>query len=239
MKDQELDALMRRVLLDSAKDGQAEAREADTPGFTPSPEHRRQMEKMLADPVAWARTRARPLWAAALRRVAAVLLALSLGFAGVLAVSPTARAGVARWAIEWYEDRVVYRYGGNPISGELPKYELTALPEEYVENKNKRIETPASAFFFYECKNKSDIFFNYVYIQQGAANVFSTDDAEIRQVTVNGYEGQLYLTKHPERARNTVTWIDPETNIQFTVHAPPAEDILHIAESVSLCKTTK
>ena len=39
---------------------------------------------------------------------------------------------------------------------------------------------------------------------------------------------------------NTITWIDTEQNIQFDIHGNfDYLDILHMAESVSLCKTIK
>ena len=41
-----------------------------------------------------------------------------------------------------------------------------------------------------------------------------------------------------ENTRNPITWFDPQTNIQFSLNANVnQDDILHIAESVSLVKT--
>jgi hypothetical protein len=46
--------------------------------------------------------------------------------------------------------------------------------------------------------------------------------------------------KHWENTRSTLTWIDAERNLQFTLMAALNEtDILNIAESVSLVKMTK
>jgi len=57
---------------------------------------------------------------------------------------------------------------------------------------------------------------------------------------VNGLEGQLYLTRDTEGADSTITWIVPDENMLFAVSAAlGADDILHIAESVSLSKTEK
>lgn len=55
MTDQELDALARRVLLDSVE--QEPEMEEDGPVFTPSERYERSMEVMLADPAGWARER--------------------------------------------------------------------------------------------------------------------------------------------------------------------------------------
>lgn len=54
------------------------------------------------------------------------------------------------------------------------------------------------------------------------------------------WKGQLYLTKDSEQSDSTITWIDPNENILFAVSAAlNANDILHIAESVSLSKIEK
>ena len=59
-------------------------------------------------------------------------------------------------------------------------------------------------------------------------------------MTVNDLEGQLFLEKDWENTRSTLTWIDAERNLQFTLMAALNEtDILHLAESVSLAKMTK
>ena len=106
MTDKELDRLMRRVLLDSM-----DLRE-DAAGFVPSARHRREMRAMLKDPAGWARRRAQPVWKRGLRHAAAILLVCTLGLGGAAVASPTVHAAVLRWATEWYEEQVIYRYGG-------------------------------------------------------------------------------------------------------------------------------
>ena len=65
-----------------------------------------------------------------------------------------------------------------------------------------------------------------------------TEDTEVLSVTVNGLEGQLFLEKDSENTRSTLTWIDAERNLQFTLMAALNETaILHIAESVSLVRS--
>ena len=67
-----------------------------------------------------------------------------------------------------------------------------------------------------------------------------TEDSKVLSVTVNGLEGQLFLEKDWENTRITLTWIDAERNLQFTLMAALGEtDILHIAESVSLVEMPK
>ena len=61
MTDQELDTLMRRVLLDSLK-LDAESTASGELAFEPTARYQRQMAAMLSDPLKWAQKRARPIW---------------------------------------------------------------------------------------------------------------------------------------------------------------------------------
>ena len=242
MTDQELDILMRRVLLDALK-LDTESTAGGELAFEATPQHRRQMAAMIKDPLKWARRRARPIWKNVIQKVAVILLVFSLSLGSLMAVSPTVRAAVVRWVTEWYETHSVYRYSGEDISGEMPQYEITDLPEGYAEAESKRIEWPDYISFTYYNPNKENdqgIIFDYTYMSQGGVADFVTEDSETISVTVNGLNGQLFLAKDWENTRSTLTWIDADSNIQFTLMAALNEtDILHMAESVSLVKTEK
>lgn len=242
MTDQELDTLMRRVLLDSLKLDLEGATGNELP-FEPTPRYQRQMTAMLADPLKWARKRARPIWKKVIQKVAVILLVFSLSLGSLMAASPTVRAAVIRWVTEWYETHITYRYSGEQITDEMPQYEITDLPEGYVEAKGERVEWPSYVSIIY--RNQSDdnaqwIYLRYIYMQQGTISNFEIENADVQPVTVNGLDGQLYLARNPEQSDSTITWIDPDKNILFAVDAAlDANDILHIAESVSLMKTEK
>ena len=240
MTDQELDTLMRRVLLDSLK-LDAESTASGELAFEPTARYQRQMAAMLSDPLKWAQKRARPIWKSALQKVAMILLVFTLSLGSLMAVSPTVRAAVVRWVTEWYETHVVYRFSGEQIADEMPQYEVTDLPEGYAETE--RVECPSYVSIIYQNvndENASWIYLQYIYMQQGASSNFGIENADIIPVTVNGLEGQLYLTRDTEGADSTITWIVPDENMLFAVSAAlNANDILHIAESVSLSKIEK
>lgn len=236
MTDQELDTLMRRVLLDSLK-LDAESTASGELAFEPTPRYQRQIAAMLSDPLKWAQKRARPLWKNVAQKAAVILLVFSLSLGSLMAVSPTVRAAVVRWVTEWYETHIVYRYSGEDISGEMPQYEISGLPQDYTEIIRDVYE--ASVSVVYESPSGDMICFDYTYMQQGAANIIAPGDDEILDVTVNGIQGQFFLPHDPADAK-TITWIDADSNLQFVVKAFCSEtDILHIAESVSLVKTEK
>lgn len=122
MTEQELDLFMRNVLLDAiALD---EETNTETIPYTPSLHHQRQIKAMLKNPLRWARDRKQPVWKRALKRVAVILLVISLAFGSLMVVSPTARATFIRWVTEWYETHVTYRYAGDDMVDDLPEYPL-------------------------------------------------------------------------------------------------------------------
>ena len=240
MTDRELDRMMQHVLLDAIK-RDCEKETDDVPAFKPTRHYQRQIAAMLSDPLKWARKRARPIWKSALQKVAMILLVFTLSLGSLMAVSPTVRAAVVRWVTEWYETHVVYRFSGEQIADEMPQYGVTDLPEGYAETE--RVEWPSYVSIIYQNvndENASWIYLQYIYMQQGASSNFGIENADIIPVTVNGLEGQLYLTRDTEGADSTITWIVPDENMLFAVSAAlNANDILHIAESVSLSKIEK
>lgn len=239
MTDQELDNLMRRVLIDAIRKDEENATEEIEP-LMPSRNHQRQMKEMLKDPLKWMRNKTKPAWKRVAQKVAVILLIASVSLGGVMAVSPTVRAAVIKWVTEWYETYIVYRYFGEEVVTEIPQYVITKLPEGYSENKEKRIQMPEYGRVLYENDKQQWIWLRYVYVQQGAASVVDIEGAKIRDVQVNGYDGQLILSEDYEELDNTVTWIDTDKGIQFTVDGHiDAQAILDIADSVSLEDITK
>lgn len=69
-----------------------------------------------------------------------------------------------------------------------------------------------------------------------------------RSVIHRDFPGTIYITDETyifvaadqENDSNAITWIDTQSNIQFTVQAQMStDDLVHMAESVSLVETTK
>lgn len=241
MTDQGLDTLMQRVLLDSLKlDWEEKAK--PQPPFEASSRYRREVRRMLADPLAWSKKRAKPMWKRAAQQAAVVLLILSIGFGSLLSVSPTVRAALLQWVTEWYETHITYRYTGEDMTGATPQYEITELPEGYAEAESERVEWPGQVDIVYRNEETGKtIYLNYMLISQGGASYFDIEkDSKIEHVKVNGLDGQFFGKTDKPDMLNMVTWIDPEHGLHFSIDAPlDKENILHIAESVSLVNSTK
>lgn len=235
MTDQELDRIMRRVLIDSMK--LEEEGEDNGPVFEPSLRHRRRMRAMLANPLGWLRGRERPLWRQAVRRAAVLLVVCGMTLAGAMAFSPAARTAMVRWFVERPGNDIDYVYSGEQSTEPLPQYEITALPEGFVEVE--RDTAPSLVDVIYENESGDILYLDYIYMHQGALTSFDTSDADVFDVTVGQLSGTFFKARTPGNM-STLRWIDPDLNLHFSVGGCFEKDVLlHIAKSVSLCKTPK
>lgn len=233
MTDEELDLMMQKVLTDAAELDCAP--EASDGTFTPSRSHEREMRSMLLDPDGWARKRSRPVWKKALQAAAVIVVALLVGFGGLMAVSPEARAAVNRWITDEGEGYVTYTYSGDDYEKlVMPRYVISALPEDYVEIA--REEFPTSILIEYENDEGTIIGLSYDYMHQGGMTGFITGDDDIIDVKIGNLPGKMFVPKDPDSVRD-ITWIDPKANIQFVLYGFIDEDtLLELAQSVELEK---
>jgi hypothetical protein len=155
--------------------------------------------------------------------------------AGVMAFSPAARTAMVRWVVERSGNDIDYVYSGEQSPEALPQYEITALPEGFVETE--RDIMPGLEVVIYENESGDILYLDYIYMRQGALTSFDTSDADVFDVTVGQLSGTFFKARTPGNM-NTLRWIDPDLNIHFSVDGCfDLDDLLHIAESVSLCKT--
>lgn len=240
MTDQELDQMMRRALLDAAAQ-EAEALPQEPPEL--SPRHGRSMRAMLRDPLAWARSRRRPALRtaarhAAARHAAAVLLVLVLSAAVLVTVSPQVRADITRWVAEQTGNVLDFQFRGDSPAQPIPQYQITALPEGYVETE--RTDALDAGNVTYKNSDGDTILLDYAYMQDGALHRIILNDTDtMSDIRVSGMPGKLIISSLEDHD-SYVTWIDGASNMQFTVSAAIDEvSIIAIAESVSLCNSTK
>lgn len=70
-------------------------------------------------------------------------------------------------------------------------------------------------------------------MNQGIESVIIPGDDEVIPISVNQMEGYLFIPKDSEN-RTTITWIDEQKNIQFTIAAMfEPDELLRMAESTS------
>ncbi len=237
MTEQELDRIMRRVLIDSLKMDVERAEKEQGPSFEPTSRYKRRMRAMLADPLSWLHRQEHPRWQQIVWRVAIVLLVFAVAFGGIMAISPTARAVAVRWVMEWYESNIVYRYMGEQNTDALPQYEITKLPDGYVETV--RDTAPGLVAVTYENQMGDVIYFDYNFMHQGTQTDFILNEDSVFNVMVGQMNGQFIDSQIPGNL-NTLTWLDSDMNIHFDLSGNfGLLELLHMAESLSLCEVTK
>lgn len=236
MTDQELDNLMRRVLMDAIRKDEEDAME-EIESFVPSRKHQRQMKEMLKDPLKWMRNRTKPAWKRIAQKVAVIWLIASLSFGGVMAISPTVRAAVIQWMTEWYETHVIYRFFGESPKNKAVNFRISILPQGYEEIEDNRIVNDNYVSLWYEDGDGNVILFDYMYMQEGAALLVEPEEGDtVVDVMVNDSAGQLYCSRNPEKF-NTLIWTDQQSGYCFVIKAMcKGQEILHMAESIDLVK---
>lgn len=231
MTEADLDRMMRKVLFDAIALEEKDADDSET-AFQPSRHHTRQMQRMLKNPLHWARNRNRGALSKTARWVAVILLFITLSFSLVMLFSAPARAAFERWVVEWYQTHIVYRFSGKAEN--LPRYELSDLPEGFVELE--RTETSTFADVIYGKETGELISFSYMVMNQGGATVFVPNGDSVSEVMVGKNQGRLFIPQDPE-SLTKLTWIDDEAGVQFTVAAELDEpDIVRMAESYRIEK---
>lgn len=228
MTEQELDRAIRRLLIEAERSEEPEDG-ADVP-FVPSAHYRRSLRAMCRNPLKWARERQRPVWKRLAQRAAMFLLAGSIGLAGLTAAVPSARAAVAAWAEEWYETHVVFRYNGESSADAFREFEISALPEGFVQTERFEVAGIVAETYMDEAGNV--LLFEYVYMHDGALSTVDTEGSVISEIMVKDMGGYYFKAQGVDEF-NTLIWFDEQERIKFALSGYFEEtEMLHIAESV-------
>lgn len=204
----------------------------DTPhAFSPAFEQK--MEKLL-------RKTKHPQLRRVLQNIAAILLAVLVGAGVWLTVDTTARATFFHWVREVYETHIVYRFSGEAPAGVLPEYRPGWLPDGYREVSVSGDDHLRNVLYDNSgLETENTLIFTYHHTDKGTLHVIFDPDSEGIAVQVNGLPGHFYPAGNTSDS-NSLVWIDQNTGIMFALTSHLSlDDILHIAESLELYKTTK
>lgn len=97
-----------------------------------SPRFKRQMMAMMNNPNKWAERHKRDYRRRFVKVVATIVLTCSLPFGVLTVASPTVRAAVIDWVVEWYESSIIYKFFGESDSTKLPLYEVIDAELDYL-----------------------------------------------------------------------------------------------------------
>ena len=190
--------------------------------------------KYVEEALTYKRPAQRSFWSKLAKRAAMVALVALLALSGFAAASPAARAAMIHWVETWTGSQVSYEYAGDAPTGELPFYEITALPDGYTLDEDMSYEDSG---FRQLCYRSGDdlILFSYIYMQDDSFSYYDMgEDTQISEVTVNGCRGKFFLASDPS-LWSTLEWIDEKSNLHFSLDAcGDREAMLRLAESAAI-----
>lgn len=151
-----------------------------------SPRFKRQMMAMMNNPNKWAERHKRDYRRRFVKVVATIVLTCSLPFGVLTVASPTVRAAVIDWVVEWYESSIIYKFFGESDSTKLPLYEVIDLPFDYTRIGIPQ-ELPNNTEIIYENSDGEILRFEYMRVWQ------SLNDMYLGYGLVQWDDGKLFI----------------------------------------------
>lgn len=149
-----------------------------------SPRFKRQMMAMMNNPNKWAERHKRDYRRRFVKVVATIVLTCSLPFGVLTVASPTVRAAVIDWVVEWYESSIIYKFFGESDSTKLPLYEVIDLPFDYTRIGIPQ-ELPNNTEIIYENSDGEILRFEYMRVEEGSAIIIDAENMEVTEIGVN------------------------------------------------------
>lgn len=231
--DAGFDRLLRFALLDAQRADLAAIMAEDAAVLPPprfSPGYLRWEAKLLNDPFGFAKKRARPVWQKALRAAVWLLVAASVTLGG-LWLNPSTRAWVEQYVLRRYEEVDEYRFqGDSDHAGDLGTIRPGYVPEGFVETQ--AVELAGDWYITYQNEAGNYIDFSVLAAADGKALVFDNEHSTRSEITVNGWNGQLY-TASSSKFNNYLVLSDENRGcIYFFTSNMATDTLIQMAESL-------
>ena len=163
---------------------------------------------------------------------ACFVLAVVLTSGTWLTVDAEARAAFFAWVREQYEAFVEYRFIGEaPQENEIVDYELTWLPEGYLETESHILA--GSSITMYKSETGQLIQFSYSQGGDAASLFVKSNYSKIITVELEDIVAEYYESEKQSDA-NVLTWMSEDGEIMLCITAfEPKEVLVKMAESVT------
>lgn len=158
-----------------------------------SPRFKRQMMAMMNNPNKWAERHKRDYRRRFVKVVATIVLTCSLPFGVLTVASPTVRAAVIDWVVEWYESSIIYKFFGESDSTKLPLYEVIDLPFDYTRIGIPQ-ELPNNTEIIYENSDGEILRFEYMRVEEGSAIIIDVSWEKLSTTTAGKKAQQWKVT---------------------------------------------
>lgn len=165
------------------------------------------------------------------QRVASIVLVLFIGFATILAASPTVRAAVFGWIREQYESFVMYYFeDGASVSKEPTEYHISKLPDGYTEIVASDI--PDNQAFIYSNADGQLLYFSYSTNPDAIRYLIKEDGYAVEEVIVFNSPADFFLSEDRTQS-NCIIWCNEENNVIFYISGFfERDEMIELAESV-------
>lgn len=170
------------------------------------------------------------------QRIAVAVLVVVITTACAFAAFPEVRAGILNTIIKTFEDHTEFEFSSMDISGNQPSgfvIELGWIPEGF--SLTDQGEDQLSAWQRYTDKDDEQ---KTIYISEDALSgqslAVDTEDADMRKIEIQGYEGTI-ITKEEWTC---ILYTVPEKSMVLHLQSEfiPVSDIIKVAENINLNK---
>lgn len=170
-----------------------------------------------------------PVFYQVMRYAAVIVLAVTVLFGAVFAVSPTVRAAVIGWVQSVFHE--FYKYSSEETTPPDVEYEYY-LPESFDDYiLLTEINDESGKTYIYMSALGELLRFTYSY--SGESSIFiDTENNDIYKGLVGEYPADIYISKNMEEA-NVVVWQDPGNNVLLVLSAfADKEELPQLAQKV-------
>lgn len=173
-----------------------------------------------------------PIMAQILQSAASIALVLIIGFASVLALSPTVRATVFGWIREQYDSFISYYWADStPATANSGVYYLDGVPEEYtIVDSSDDVGNHTEVYI-----NPEGNLLYFIYSMTPATANYNVEYeySNVESVNISGCPADLYISGDI-KSNNSIVWYDEEESVIFYLSAVMSKDeLISLAESVT------
>ena len=176
-----------------------------------------------------------PVFYQVMRYAAVIVLAVTVLFGAVFAVSPTVRAAVIGWVQSVFHE--FYKYSSEETTPPDVEYEYY-LPESFEDySLLTAVDEENGKTFVYINANGEILQFSYLRGSDEESYFIETEGYTVYRDKVREYSATIFISKTTER-ENLIVWQDYDKNVLFTISAFADKDkLLDIAEEIKIIES--
>lgn len=166
-----------------------------------------------------------------IQKVASIILVLFLGFATILAISPTVRANVFGWIRAQYESFITYYfYNAEETNANFTEFYLDKLPDGYTEYMKS--DLPDVKTTLYIDSNGKLLCFAYSRNAESAYFLVKEEGYCVEKIAIDNRIGDFYLATNPQDG-NCLIWHESDTEtILYLTGYLDKDELIALAKNV-------